>query len=57
MVYKVCPNIEEIGGGDVTIRQKLGEALTEAWPKISQSYMDTLIESMEARVQAVIAAE
>lgn len=57
LVYEIRPDIETVSGGDDTVREILLKALQEAWPKITKNYMDTLIQSMDSRVNAVIEAE
>ena len=57
LVYKIRPDIETVSGGEDTIRAVLLKALQEAWPRITREYMNTLIRSMNSRVNAVIEAE
>ena len=55
-VLDLHPELEDIRGEE-NIRQALGTALQEAWSLIPKEYFDRLIESMEARVKAVIKAK
>ena len=50
------PKLEDIQGKE-NIQQALGTALQEAWSLIPKEYFDCLIQSMEARVKAVIKAK
>lgn len=56
-VYRVNPDIENVGGNDETIQEELFKALFRSWEEIKESYLDRLVKSMERRVKAVIAAE
>lgn len=56
LVYEVNPDIDFVMDGVDNIKEKLGEALQEAWLLIPQSYFNAVIESMSKRVEAVIAA-
>lgn len=56
-VEEVYPNIENISGGDEKVREELGEALRQAWPRIPQEHRDTCLNSMLKRIEAVIKAE
>ena len=55
-VLDLHPELEDIRGEE-NICQALGTALQEAWSLIPKEYFDRLIESMEARVKAVIKAK
>ncbi len=57
MVYEVRPDIEQVRGNDEKIWKALFEALEEAWPRLSDELLTTLIKSMKSRVNAVIEAE
>ena len=48
--------LEDIQGKE-NIRQALGTALQEAWSLLSKEFFDSLVESIEARVKAVIKAK
>jgi hypothetical protein len=50
------PELEDIQGEE-NIRQALGTALQEAWSLLPKEFFDRLIESIEARVKAVIKAK
>jgi hypothetical protein len=55
-VLDIHPELEDIRGEE-NIRQALGTALQEAWSLLPKEFFDRLIESMEARVKAVIKAK
>ena len=56
LVLEMHPEISDITGEE-NIREALGKALQEAWDAIPKEYFDRLIESMPARVKAVIKAK
>src|ERR1035437_7895961 len=53
LVLEMHPEISDIIGEE-NIREALGKALQEAWDSIPKEYFDRLVESMPARVKAVI---
>ena len=57
LVYQVNPDIDSVTGSEDTVREVLWKALEEAWTLIDEEVMRGLIESMERRIKAVIAAE
>ena len=57
LIYEIRPDIETVSGGEDTVRAVLLKALQEAWPRITREYMNTLIRSMNSKVNAVIEAE
>jgi len=57
MVYEVRPDIEQVCGDDEKVREALFEASEEAWPRLSEELLATLIGSMKSRVNSVIEAE
>jgi len=57
MVYEVRPDIEQVRGNDEKVQKALFEALEEAWPRLSDELLTTLIKSIKSRINAVIEAE
>ena len=55
-VLDLHPKLEDIQGEE-NIQQALRTALQEAWSLILKEYFNCLIESIEARVKAVIKAK
>lgn len=55
-VFELHPELEDQGGSAQALRN-LQDACKEAWALISESHMQTLVESMEDRIAAVIRAE
>ena len=55
-MLEMHPEISNITGEE-NIREALGKALQEAWDSIPKEYFDCLIESMPARVKAMIKAK
>ena len=56
-IYKIRPDIEDIMGGEETIRAELSKALPAAWELIREDILLHLIESMDRRLRAVIKAK
>jgi hypothetical protein len=56
LVLQMHPELSEVRGEE-DIREALGNALKEAWDAIPESFFNSLIESMENRVKAVIKAK
>jgi transposase len=56
MVFEMHPELSE-DTGEENIRDALGKALQEAWDAIPESFSNSLIESMESWVKAVIKAK
>jgi len=54
MVYEVRPDIEQVRGDDEKVRTALFETLEEAWPRLSEELLATLIGSMKSRVNSFI---
>ena len=57
IVYEWRPDLMNVKGGDEVIREKLLKALQEAWDDIGQELMDSLIRSMDMRINEVIKAK
>ena len=57
MIYKVCPNIEQVCDDDEKVQKVLFDALEEVWLRLSEELLSTLIESMKLRINAVIDAD
>ena len=57
LIYEIRPDIETVSEGEDTVRAVLLKALQEAWSRITREYMNTLIRSMNSKVNAVIKAE
>ena len=51
------PELKYLTGSVDFVREKLGEALREAWEALPQSLFDSILGSMKRRCEAVIAAE
>jgi len=45
VLYEVRPDIEQVRGDDEKVREALFEALEEAWSRLSEVLLATLIES------------
>ena len=56
-VLELYPELSELRGSIEYIREKLGEALQEAWEALDQDLFDNVLDSMQRRCEAVIAAE
>lgn len=57
MVLRLYPELSELRGNIDYIREKLGQALQEAWKALPQSLFDNVLGSMKRRCEAVIQAE
>ena len=55
-VNALDPGLEEYGGGEEALKERLASLLEQAWLEISQDYFNKLVESMPRRIDAVIAA-
>ena len=56
-LHQQYPDTFNLRGSLNVVRTKLKERLTEIWWKIGEGILDTLVESMPRRVQALIAAK
>ena len=54
LIYQVRPDIEQVDENDDKVREELLRALQEAWPMVAREYMDSLIMSMDMRVNAIL---
>ena len=56
-VYKVRPDIKEVGGDKEHIQEVLYDALEQAWVRIEGSLIEDLVRSIEKRVKTVITVD
>lgn len=56
-VLELYPELNHLSGGTDSIREKLEQALQEAWEVLPQALFDSLLDSMKRRCEAVIIAE
>ena len=57
LVYKVRPDIEEVGSDVEHVREVLYNALEQAWVRIEGKVMEDLVKSIERRIKAVITTD
>jgi transposase len=57
LIYQLNPGLADLKGTKEEVIQTLIEALKEAWAKIGKDYFDSLIKSMDQRVNAVLEAK
>lgn len=56
-LHKQHPDLRRLTGGKENIEKKLAERVEQVWAEIDSSSFETLVQSMPARMQAVIDAK
>ena len=53
-IHKHYPELEGLTGDKNIIKERLVEALQEAWAAINEEFLTKLVESMERRIKTII---
>ena len=56
-VHEHYPELETLTGSDQIIKERMVEALQQAWAHINDEFLEKLIESMKKRMKTVIRAD
>jgi len=56
-VHEHYPELETLTGSDQLIKERMVEALQEAWAALNDEFLENLVESMERQIKTVIKAD
>ena len=56
-VHEHYPELETLTSSDQIIKERMVEALQEAWAHLNDEFLEKLIESMEKRMKTIIRAD
>ena len=56
-IHTHYPELETLTGDKDIIKERMVEALQEAWDHLNDDFLDRLVESMKDRIKAVIKAD